>query len=208
MPSGMNADCEWPSESASALDIGAADHRRHLMADAKIAEELAIRYADRRHSRRPSRAQWRPTHDACLAKTFEVIASSHHVTAADVVAARARIGDVTLDPLVHLPMALLYVALAWAFIRRVYDRFLPHEDRIALIAILFAGLFISAIAAGFGGLWSAAIEMIRVGNDHMSYRGDRMPWPRQMAALFGIGVVVFWVLAFVQYRVVSRAPGH
>ena len=50
------------------------------------------------------------------------------------------------------------------------------------------------------GLWAGAVEMIRFGDTHASYRADRLPWSQHTLGLFVSGVIVFWAIALVRYR--------
>src|SRR3989442_14151338 len=54
MRDGMNDNCEWPSEPATALDLRTPAHARHLVDDVRVAEELAIRYDDLRLAHGPA----------------------------------------------------------------------------------------------------------------------------------------------------------
>ena len=47
-----NSNCEWTGDTAFALDPLNVAHRRHLVADAHLAEELAVRHADWEFGRR------------------------------------------------------------------------------------------------------------------------------------------------------------
>jgi hypothetical protein len=52
----------------------------------------------------------------------------------------------------------------------------------------------------FRRLKAGAVEMIRFGDTHMSYRVDRMPWSQHRVALFLTGVILFWMIALIRYR--------
>jgi hypothetical protein len=47
-----NRSCEWTGDTAFRIDLGNPAHREHLVVDAQLAEELAIRYAHTEHARR------------------------------------------------------------------------------------------------------------------------------------------------------------
>jgi hypothetical protein len=51
-----------------------------------------------------------------------------------------------------------------------------------------------------GELWSWTVEMVRVGDAHLSYRAFRMPWVRHRPALFAIGMALCWVVVWWRYR--------
>jgi hypothetical protein len=44
--------CTWPEEPAISLDLGRLSARRHVLADARTAEEIAIHHADVLRGRR------------------------------------------------------------------------------------------------------------------------------------------------------------
>ncbi len=54
-----------------------------------------------------------------------------------------------------------------------------------------------------GEIWSFTAENFRVGNGHLSYRVNRIPWTQHRLGLFAGGVVLFWLLAWLHHRQVS-----
>jgi hypothetical protein len=47
--------------------------------------------------------------------------------------------------------------------------------------------------------------MLRIGNDHLApSRGALIPWTHHFGELFVVGVVVFWIIAMLQYRRISH----
>ena len=47
-----NRTCEWTGDTAFPIDVRNPAHWEHLVGDAQLAEELAIRYADTEFARR------------------------------------------------------------------------------------------------------------------------------------------------------------
>jgi hypothetical protein len=47
----VSVNCEWTGDASFSIDPQDPAHQQHLVADAQLAEELAIRYADREHER-------------------------------------------------------------------------------------------------------------------------------------------------------------
>src|SRR5437868_7115262 len=47
----INKSCEWTGDSAFPIDWQNAAHRKHLVADAQLAEDLAIRHGDAEFNR-------------------------------------------------------------------------------------------------------------------------------------------------------------
>ena len=64
-----------------------------------------------------------------------------------------------------------------------------------------------------GHLWAGVVEMIRVGDMHMSYRAGRLGWRGYGREVFALGVLLFWSIVLAYYYVVpaagnaSTAPG-
>jgi len=136
----------------------------------------------------------------CEMRLFNTIARNHGVALEDVFEARERLGDNRLDIAVILPIVMLYwfvVVRATGWVRRRFPR---DEAWPALVATLFASLAISATVVLLGGLWAGTVEMLRVGNLHLSYRALRLPWRQQYSQLFIVGVVLFWLVALIRYR--------
>jgi hypothetical protein len=77
---GMNATCDWPPDRTPSSDV------RHLVADVRIAEELAIRYADAAGKLSPD---WRGRLDSCTEQLFASISATHRVPVEAVTGARA-----------------------------------------------------------------------------------------------------------------------
>jgi hypothetical protein len=183
--------CEWTAAGASSLER-----------DAMRAEDLAIRYADatagRRSGRRAGPIEYQRVRNACASSLFTDVARAHHTSAADVAAAASRRPRV-FDTAVMLSFAAVYTWIAIAVAGWIETRF--GESQSFAIAITIA----TAVAMAVGGLvlgdiWSAAAEIARVGNDHLSYRGLRVPWLHHEPQLFAGGVAIFFVAAAVRSR--------
>jgi hypothetical protein len=56
-----------------------------------------------------------------------------------------------------------------------------------------------------GDSWSIAAEVLRVGNGHLSYRTERLPWRQYQPAIIAAALGVFWVVAAVRMK--SRELG-
>jgi hypothetical protein len=108
--------------------------------------------------------------------------------------------------------ALLYVIASWFIASAISSRFPPDEGWPALAAPVIASFGISIGAIGLFQLWAMILEMVRLGNDHVS--GDRAswnPWTDHLATLYIGGIVLFGVSAGAYYRLQRRrfeAIGH
>jgi hypothetical protein len=197
---GRNSDCRWPAENANRP----AD-AKHLSADAEFAEDLAIRYADTHHGLRTlhyvSGEAYDAARDRCMAALFEQIAKEHGVSSANVSGSLGR-NRAEIDIAVNLPFALLYGFIAAAAARMMWRRYPPAEHGWipGVIMALFLSLVFAAGCTMLGELWSWVAETYRIGNDHMSYRAQRLPWARHRANLFAGALIVFWVAASARAR--------
>jgi hypothetical protein len=81
--------------------------------------------------------------------------------------------------------------------RRLLVRFPPDEPWPAAIATAAAAVFASAAAVIVGRLGSMIVEMVQLGDTHLSYRAGRLPWQPHWLSLFLGGVMVFCFIALV-----------
>jgi hypothetical protein len=202
---GVNAACEWPAEMPSPLHPRNAAHQQHLIEDAHFAEELGIRHGD---SFRGSETVPERDHrvEECTNRLLGMLARLHAVTSEDVARARASRNwrwDVVT---VFAPMLLLFAVASGAAIDRVRRRFSADEKTTAGIAIAVLSIGVAALGLAAGELWSWLVEILRVGDSHLSYRASRMPWVRYRLPIYVTGVVVVWIVAWLAYRVDSGDP--
>jgi hypothetical protein len=195
---GRNSDCRWPVEIA--------DHRadgRHLSEDAELAEDLAIRYADTHHGLRTpfyvSGEAYGAARDACMKSLFAQIAKQHGVAPEEV---EASLGHhrTSIDLAVTLPFALLYLIGAWFACGVMWRRYAPAEDGWgpSLVMAVFCSLVAGVGCTIAGEVWSLVAETYRLGNSHMSYRAQRLPWVQHRGAFFVAAVILFWVTASIR----------
>jgi hypothetical protein len=200
---GRNPDCKWPGEpNARRLQRDQPGDMRHLRGDIEFAEELAVEYMDAH--RRPGSGTSGPPRSAsedlntCLATLLQQIAKSHGVSRTEIIENFGR-RSILIAICELLPFVLLYLFLSVLLIDKVRSRYRPDEG--VVVGLLM--MLLASLAAGIGGgllgeQLAAFVEMIRVGNGHMSYRADRVPWPYYQASLFGLYFALFWVVAAVR----------
>jgi hypothetical protein len=190
---GRNSDCRWPGEISN-HSVSA----RHLSADAELAEDLAIRYADVHFGRRTPNASpnYPIERDRCMERLFAEIGKEHGVPVEQVSASLGR-NRAYIDMAEVLPFALLYGLAAIVCAGMIWRRYAPAEDGWAPGIIM--GLFVSlALAAGgtlLGEIWNWIVETHRVGNNHMSYRADRLFFAQHRLELFLAALMIFWLAA-------------
>ena len=196
---GINTACEWPGELPSELNLANAAHKQHLIDDAHFAEELGVRHGDAFRGRETVPDRGRRAAE-CTDRLMGLLTRLHSVTPEDVAAAR-RSRDWHWDAVtVFFPMLLLFSVVAGVLIDRVRRRFPAGERAASVMALLILSLFVAGIGVGVGDLWSWLAEIMRIGDSHLSYRAVRMPWVRHRLEIFAIGVVVFWIIAWLAYR--------
>ena len=182
--------------------MGSRANREHLDDDALFAEDLAIRYADAQRGHRSGHYngvdEYDRARDQCMTALFDTIAKDHRVTPADV-AAGVDHRRTDFDATAILIFLILYglvstVVAHWMFRTFVFER------AFAVLATFVVSAPVAVAGWAAGGLWSSALEMIRIGNDHLSYRGARAPWSRHSVIAFAACAVVFWLAAAWRYR--------
>jgi hypothetical protein len=196
---GLNADCHWPREAVSPLDLSNAYQQRHLAGDAQLAEELGIRHGDAYRGRESVEERGRRA-TGCTRELVAIITHIHGVCVDDVERARLH-RELRVDLVaVALPMTCAFCFGAYALGAPLRRRFGAHERGALLIATTFASLVASAAGVMIGELWSWIVEMIRVDDSHLSYRALRLPWTHHRFEIFAIGLALFWLMTWLRIR--------
>jgi hypothetical protein len=210
--SGPDSACQWRRDSIGALDLTDPRQDLHLSNDAEEAEDLAIRYADG-HSRPGTAAghtmaEYTQTRDQCMAALFQVIADHHHVAQQQVREAINKHRHTSLDVAVMLSFGLLYGLFVNGFVRRIWCRFPPKQDRwLGIMATVVISPVVSLLGVFLGGMWTFWAETFRIGYGHVSDRAERIPWNHHQSEIFVTGLVVFWILSLVRYRYPGPVSG-
>ncbi len=162
----------------------------------EYAEELAVEYMDAHYGPRSGKFKWHEVAgqalNACLGALIDQIAESHHAPPKEVASFAGR-RDLATDIGVAVPFLVLYGWLARMAIARLHDRY-PCEDGwiAALIMIAFVSLVFGVAGMMAGQKWSMLMENLRVGNGHLSYRVDRLPWVRHQLDFLFVCIAIFW----------------
>jgi hypothetical protein len=185
------------------LDVHKTIDHRHLRADAQFAEELAIRYGDALR-RIDGQTEGREKRIQCMTMLFDHIAALHGVNTDEVKQAASQ-RDASADfVLVFLPMALVFLLFSYRLCNRIFE---TTDSRVsAAIRAFVTSILISACGVLVGEMWALAIETLRIGNGHLSFRTARIPWSNEREHLFSLGLVLFWVIAYPRYRRRRKAP--
>jgi hypothetical protein len=193
---GRNSDCKWPVEA-----VHHTPTPRHLSADAEFAEDLAIRYADSHFGRYNPSENYGDERDRCMEALFKKVAQEHGVPVEQVSDSLGR-NRVYIDLAEILPFSALYFFVAVVVARMSWRRYSPEEH--GWTSGIIMTLFLSVVFAGagmlLGDVWCDIAETYRIDNSHMSYRLNRLVWPRHRAEFFVGLLVVFWLAATVAAR--------
>ena len=176
----LNSNCEWSKKMAGPLDLSQSLQARHLARDAERAEDLAIRYADAR--RRPHSGHFEGgdeyglTTDQCMARLFHIVGSNHGVTEEQIRWHLAH-RPTELDVAVIFSFVALYAWAATLIVRRICRRKADDQETSGwAVMIVYTSIIASAVGVLLGEVWSDLMENIRLGNGHLSYRVERIPW--------------------------------
>ena len=204
---GQARQCDIPAEAPRPLHLDRFVDRAHLRADAATAESWAIAYADVSPQRREGAGPYARVLEQCMATLFGRVSQRHAVDVADV---RAYAGqrDIMFDVAVLLVFAFAYAFIAYQLVGMVMRRF-SSDERVALAtAVAVVSLMSVVIALLVGDTWSIAAEIVRVGNGHLSYRTERLPWRQYRPAIAATLLGMFWlVAAFRTTRGLSTSAG-
>jgi hypothetical protein len=115
----------------------------------------------------------------------------------------------SLDAVVILSFGLVYTFFVNRFVRGIWQRFPPAEDR--LLGIL--STIVISLVAGLPGLetgegWSRYTEALRIGYGRLNQRAERIPWAHHRVSIFIAGVVIFWIVSWLRCREARSRPAQ
>jgi hypothetical protein len=210
-----NSACEWTGDTTFAVDPTNVAHRRHLVADAHLAEELAVRHADGEFGRRFGVEHHGGLLDggrfrrACLDRMLHAVGQNHQVTPEQVANARAQ-RDLRFDVAVTLLFVPFYVLAAIGACRWVFRRFSPEERAARRVGLTALSLAVSLLGIQLLRLWAGVWETIRVGNGHIGTGIRSAAAARWASEVFDeqliVAIVLFWLIAFSCHRIASAGP--
>jgi hypothetical protein len=204
---GLNFECTWVPDPPTRVDLQNSSQVSHLVDDLRTAEELAMRYGDRlagwrqveilsivtRHGGLKNRELGRRSRQQCVATLLPLIASTHGVTVADLERVRPRLADRGFDLPVTIPVVLLFAYVLARFIRWIGSRF-GNDERMAWgAATLFGSIVIPAVVLAMGGAWAGAVEIVRLGNEHIGQRARFEALLTNFLVMLGVGIVAVWI---------------
>ncbi|HVC18788.1 MAG TPA: hypothetical protein VNE16_01825 [Vicinamibacterales bacterium] len=199
----VNADCRWTGDAATPLGLTRAADRRELTDDVALAEDFAIRYADRTRGLRSGHYAgadaYHAARERCMAMLLADIGRLHGVAPQRLAALRGR-RPLMVDVAVGLSFAVIYLLVATLLAGGLVHRFPPDDPLPAVVASCLVAIGLSAAVMFTLPVWAGAIEVIRVGNVHLSYRALRLPWSRHRAAVFLTALLLFLAVAGARYQ--------
>ena len=194
---GQARRCEIPREPRRPLRLDQFADRAHLRGEAATAESWAIAYADVSPLRQQGAGPYADIRDQCMSMLFETISQSHAIDVATV-REYAQQRDIIFDGAVLLIFGFAYVAIAYQVVGLVVRRFSSDERAALVAAVIIVSLMTVFGAVLIGDSWSIGAEVLRVGNGHLSYRTERLPWRRYRPAIIGTALGIFWLAAAVR----------
>ena len=75
---------------------------------------------------------------------------------------------------------------------------------LAIVSCVAVTVMFSAVGGAAGLLWAALWEVIRLGNEHVSHRASRLPWPHYIVTVFFAAFAVCGFYAWREYRSAKR----
>jgi hypothetical protein len=156
----INTTCDWTNDAPSRLDIRRSADVQHLVNDATVAEDLAIRFADATRGHRSGHFagldEYAAARERCMASLVATVASSHSVDAQQVHDLRGR-RPFGVDLLVGLSFVMMYLVIAAGAADRVLSRFPVDEPTAMIVASVAVGTGLSACGVLALGLWANVI---------------------------------------------------
>jgi hypothetical protein len=196
---GPGKTCTWqPGDEPFPLDLQDRAQRLHLMSEAILVEDLAVRYADFHRGHRSGHFAgndvYRQTREQCMAMLFEEV-GDHHGVSLEQVRNAVMYRRAGVDLFVLGVFVAFYLVVANAIVRVMFRRVTCDQPWLRFMATTIAACGAAAGGLVLFGLCCAAFEMIRIGNTHMSFRGERGPWNQHQGELLLGGIILFVLVA-------------
>lgn len=100
------------------------------------------------------------------------------------------------DALVMMSFAGIYTLVTKRFVRGIWTRFPPGQDRtLGILSTIIISPIASLLGVLIGGWWSWYAETLRIGYGHLVERSERIPWYHNLSAVFVAGVALFLIMS-------------
>jgi hypothetical protein len=203
----LNAACRWTADEAVLRPPGDPGRRTHLIEDVRVAEDLGIRYGDVIGGRVNSEANLH-ARAWCTAVSLEAIMRRHRVSRAEITAVTGA-RELWIDLLaVFLPMTALFLIVSRWLAERVIAGY-DLEDRWLALAVLVVLTPVAAgLALGLTQMWGWLVEVLRIRNEHLSYRAFQLPASRHGWLLWEVAMGLFAVVVATVLLRSGKATQH
>ena len=174
----VNASCLWREKPDALGAPGTQMRRAHLAADVRLAQELGVRHADSAIGRPPPDMRaWQGAERQCTAAALDAAVRLHKrdgITRVELDALRGS-RDWWFDLLaIFLPVGFLFAAVSRYVARRVVEGS-DGELGLPTVQLAFLTPAVSVFAFVATQMWSWRAEVLRLHNDHISYRAFQLP---------------------------------
>lgn len=199
----INRSCEWRNDTVLTAPPRSAGRWDHLKEDARVAQDLGIRYGDSVGGRIWNDAN-RRARESCTNASLQQIMRQHGVSRAEIVAVTGA-RELWLDLLLVIaPMLVLFVAASRVVVRQVTADYDPEDRWVVVIILVFLTPIVAFIGVGLAQIWAVVIEEYRLRSDHISYRAAYLPLYVYKEVAWAIaGALFFGVAAHVRGQPVS-----
>jgi hypothetical protein len=206
-PDRVNKACEWTRDTVFPIDWNNPAHQQHLVGDAQLAEDLAIRHADAEFGKRfgiehhgglIDDGHFR---DDCMTRLVAVIATNHDVTMGQIALARGE-RSWLFDTAVAVSFLPLFILGAVVTCSHLSRRFSTENRSVRAVAIGLTSLIAGFLGLQGGPLWGAVWEAIRVRNGHMSLFRSAIytRWTNHHVSAIFVALVVTFCIGAIFWR--------
>jgi hypothetical protein len=185
--------------------LGNPARRAHLIVDVQVAEDLGVRRGDSVAGRTVNTPEHRAATAKCIAEMKAEIVRRHDVSA-DEVSSLVGARELWIDLVaVFLPMLPLYLLGSHLLARRLIAGQSPEQVKVAGMTLLFLTPVVAAVGVATTGQLAWLVEYLRSGNEHISFRASYLPHARHGWLLWGIGMILYAVVAVRALRLAPRS---
>ncbi len=94
----------------------------------------------------------------------------------------------------YIPLEILYVAVVWRITGAIGRSSLAENRWLAGVGYAMAAIVTSGVAVLAGQLWAIGLEILRVGDSHLGYRTQFIPYMQVQDRMFLFGLAVFGIV--------------
>ncbi|HEX6535692.1 MAG TPA: hypothetical protein VF041_13935 [Gemmatimonadaceae bacterium] len=159
-----------------------------------MAEELGIRHGDAILGH-VNTDTGRRAREWCTEISMQEIMHRHNVSRAEL-ASLTGVRVLWVDLLaVFLPMGAVFLVVSRRVIERVVAGYDPEDRWLALAVLIILMPVAAGLALGVTQMWGWLVEVLRVRDEHISYRAFELPASRHGWLVWGAAMALFAVVA-------------